>query len=194
MIQYKHKIIGLYGNRGVGKDTLYHTIAKEWDKVKSNRIFYRRAFADKLKEGLNPIAQEMFGKNVDKLNPKQKEIFRPILIAYGCAWREIDPLHWVKIVDESMKHLIFDNLAKVIITDVRFPNEAIYFKKKYKDSFYLIGLDRKGAPEPTDEEKKHIEEMRRLCNIFIVMKNDPSLKYTRELSKYLLGMNEKFKL
>lgn len=187
MIKIKHKIIGLYGNRGVGKDTLYHTIAKEWDKaVTSDMFFARRAFADKLKEGLNPIAQEMFGKDVNKLSQKEKEIFRPILIAYGCAWREIDPLHWVKIVDESFN--LFNNSEKIIVTDFRFPNEVKFFKKKYKDSFYLIGLDRKGAPEPTDEEKKHITEMKKLCDIFIVMKNDPSLKYTRELSKYLLGI------
>lgn len=195
MILAKHKIIGLYGNRGVGKDTLYSCIEKilkkDYEYV-CPQYCNRYAFADELKNDLNPISQKMFKKNVLDLKANEKEILRSTLISYGCAWRTIDPLHWVKLVDEKISEDInfkaqFSKIA--FITDVRFPNEAQYFKKKYKDAFYLIGLDRKGAPEPTDEEKKHIKEMKKLCDIFIVMKNDPSLKYTKELAKCLLGLS-----
>jgi hypothetical protein len=201
MINLKHKIIGLYGNRGVGKDTLYKYIVEAYSDIrradfsakieKTQPIYFPRlAFADELKNDLNPISQKMFKKNVHDLSAQEKEIFRPILIAYGCAWREVDSLHWVKSVDQQIQDMKNFSLKQVaFITDVRFPNEAEFFKKKYKDKFLLIGLNRKGAPTPTDEEKKHIKTMKKACDIFINMKNDPSLEYTKELAKYLLGIS-----
>ena len=121
-------IILITGHATAGKDTLFTIM----DKLRPGQ-FARYAFADQLKEDLNPLCRQMFGKPIAELTATEKEIFRPVLISYGCAWRAIDPDHWVKIVDRRILWDYaqldgIDGAAKVpVVTDCRFANEANYF-------------------------------------------------------------------
>ena len=162
------KILLLGFARRVGKDTFAECLQRIYpDSV----LAY--AFADQLKDDLNPLALNMFGKNISELSDEEKEIFRPILISYGCAWREINPEHWVEVVAEKMftdeadpypKHIIRLYITK----DCRFRNEAEYFKdyngKNCGIEVKVIHIDRIGAPEPTDEEKKNLPECVKLAD------------------------------
>lgn len=139
------------GSRRVGKDTFFHLL----NKLYPNQ-FTRKAFADELKQDLNPLSQKMFQKNVDELDNKEKEIFRPIMISYGCAWREIDPLHWVKKVSYKIAVEKLQVYVCQVILDNRFPNEIAFFRDGYPDNTIVLEIEREGAPEPTDEEKKNI--------------------------------------
>ncbi len=134
------KILLLSGTRQVGKDSF-----QEVFPIKNNGV----AFANSLKLELTDISRKMFNKDIFSLTPEEKEIFRPIMIAYGCAWREIDPLHWVKKIERKLNPSLLN-----IVLDFRFVNEGIYFKEKYPD-VKIIHITRDGAPEPTEEEKKN---------------------------------------
>ena len=175
---FNNKILGLTAAKTVGKDTFFK-ILKENSKY---GIFERYAFADKLKLDLEPLCLNMFGISSSQLNSVQKEIIRPLYISYGCAWREIDILHWTKIVDNQIEACLIDINSTPVITDFRFESEADYFKQKYGDKFILVGLERAGV-EPTDEEKKHIEGMRQRCNIIYNWQYDPTLEIPRKIVK-----------
>jgi hypothetical protein len=160
------KVIGLAGNRQVGKDSFFAAM----NELRPGK-FFRCAFADVLKDDLNVLSTRMFGKKAKDLVGKEKETFRPLMISYGCAWREIDPLHWVKLVDSQIQweQAMLDGVSGEVkiatCVDFRFWNECTYFKEKYGKDFVLIGLSRDDAPPPTDEEKKNWPEVEKLVDI-----------------------------
>lgn len=148
----KPKIILLGMSRMVGKDTFFNLL----NELYPNK-FIRFAFADSLKSKLNNLSIEMFNKYIGELNGEQKEIMRPIMIEFGRAWRKIDPLHWPKIVYKKILQLKGENLEFIpCCCDLRFYNELEFFKNIYGSECIFIEINRIGAPEPTEEEKKNI--------------------------------------
>ncbi len=156
-----NKLIGITGHALSGKDTFFNLLHKTDDR------FVRFALADELKEDLADLVSKQFGWDIFNLTSAQKEVVRPIMITYGQAWRKVDPLHWVKIVEKKIDKLfrenneigLFDkNLYPhriPVCTDIRFVNEFLCFKKKYGEQFLLVKVSRDGAPEPPEEEKKN---------------------------------------
>jgi hypothetical protein len=156
---HKSQIICISGTRKSGKDTLLKFLHAIDFRIT------RLAFADKLKEDLTPLLLEQFGIDPFDCDDKSKELIRPIMIAYGCAWRETDENHWVKEVVYSAKKIhAVNNSTIVAISDVRFMNELSYFRKEYKENMFHIDISRVGAPKPTDEEEKHFEGIRALAD------------------------------
>jgi hypothetical protein len=151
-------VVGLHGTRGVGKDTFYRNLSS------LNSRFYRRAFADQLKADVAPLIREQFGFDPEHLTDAQKEIVRPLWIGYGMAWREKDPLHWVKVVVSDIANTPRDPALIPVITDVRFENEAAHLRESFGDGFCLVDIQREGAPPPTDEEMKHYLKVREMAN------------------------------
>lgn len=162
-----NKIIGICGNRRVGKDTFYN-LFQTLDKN-----VCRYAFADELKNDLADLFWEKFNVDIHTMDGELKEKLRPILIAYGLAWRNIDPLHWVKIVntkivnDDCTKSGLARFETTYCIPDFRFANEIEFFKNRYGKRFILVGIDRIGAPEPTEEEQKHWPELKKYFDHYI---------------------------
>lgn len=164
-------VIGITATRCSGKDLLYQRF-----RDLSPR-FIRYAFADQLKVDLEPLVRDKFGWDMQSLDAKQKEIVRPILIAYGMAQREIDPLYWVKIVCNSIDRVANYDLEYArqfihVITDVRFENEEEYMRQKYGASFKLVALRRYDAPPPTQEEEKHYLKVEGRADCRLVWGND----------------------
>jgi hypothetical protein len=150
----KPAIIIIGHSKMVGKDTFFSLINKLYPN-----IFYRLAFADALKSDLEDISFKMFGKSISGLTQNEKEILRPVMIEFGCAFRKIDPLHWVKAVHKQIDEISpfhYTNARIPIITDGRFSNEISYFKDIYFEKCVFVEINRIGAPEPTDEEKRNI--------------------------------------
>ncbi len=154
-----NKLIGITGHALSGKDTFFNLLHNTDDR------FVRFALADKLKEDLSDLVFKQFGWDIFNLTFAQKEVIRPIMITYGQAWRKVDPLHWVKIVEKKIDKLFRENNEAglfgeslyprrvPVISDVRFENESHFFKEKYGDQFLLVKVIRDKAPEPPQEEK-----------------------------------------
>lgn len=144
-------VLALGFTRGVGKDTLV-THLRALDPR-----FKRYAFADPLKRDLAPFLLAHFGIDIWTCTPEEKEVIRPILIAYGMCQRARDPDYWVKrtLVDinKDITSTCFNGDLIPVVTDVRFPNEVNILRRELGAT--IIHVTRDGAPEPTDEEQKH---------------------------------------
>ncbi len=142
------QVVLLGSCRQVGKDTLCQRL------MELDPRFRRFAFADELKLDLTDFIEEHFGFSLYTCTSEEKELVRPILIAYGLAQRKRDPDHWVKELSGWVGNVISANPGFIaIITDARFPNEVTYFREHYKAVY--VQLFRKSAPPPTDEEERH---------------------------------------
>ena len=162
------KIILVNGTKCVGKDTFF-TLLKGL-----NPSFKRYAFADSLKNMLDDACYKLFGKFINQLTPEEKEIFRPIMLATGKVARDIDGDFWIKKVNGEICRDPYRNSIPVI-TDCRYVNEYNYFKKIYGNDCILVSIKRNGAPEPTEEEKKHNPAVEALADYSFTWDTDPTL-------------------
>ncbi|KPC89894.1 hypothetical protein ADL27_38425 [Streptomyces sp. NRRL F-6602] len=154
--------IGLIGRARVGKDT-----AGQW--LVDNRGYRRVSFAGPLKEAalrINPIVRAVgegdgFGAyTIDLLEVIEdlgweaaKDQFpevRRILQELGMAVRDLDPEFWLR---QALAKVTEANEAgvPVVITDVRFPNEAESLRRA---GFHLAYIDRPGMPQLDHESEK----------------------------------------
>lgn len=145
------KVIILAGTKTVGKDTFYNILSNNDIGGQYYRGF---SFAEPIKDDLQPLCKKMFNKDIYNLTPEEKEIFRPIMIAYGCAWRAIDPEHWIKEVARKVEFANHEGYVGVV-RDGRFTNELEFFKNQYGKSCLVVEISREDNPEPTEEEKKN---------------------------------------
>lgn len=112
-------LVGLCGYAGSGKDTAALCL--------TDRGWKRRAFADKLKEmalqirpwifdngGWQCLETIVFNRGWERA--KKVPDVRRFLQRLGVEVREVDPDFWVRAID------LFED--EIVITDVRFPNEA----------------------------------------------------------------------
>ncbi|WP_329105544.1 hypothetical protein OG792_32905 [Micromonospora sp. NBC_01699] len=120
-------ILGLVGRKRTGKDTVAARLVEAHG-------FVRYAFADELRRAalaLNPIivpgntpwgsyrlSEIVTADGWEKA--KEDPEVRRTLQNYGVAIRELDPDFWVRLVLREVN----DDPRPVVITDVRFPNEA----------------------------------------------------------------------
>ena len=136
------KIIGLTGSATSGKDSFYE-FAKEFF-VGENLKCKRFAFADLLKHELSSFIFNNFGFSSFTNNKENKNILRPIMVAYGCAKREVSKgRYWIENIEKSLQSIQeFTDVA--IITDVRFcdyENDEVYWlKDKMKGHLINISL------------------------------------------------------
>jgi hypothetical protein len=131
-------LIGLSGKAGAGKDTFAFYLQQLFG-------FTRAAFADPLKAA----AAEVFGLSRDQLyDPVLKSIPdqywqrtpRELLQKMGVGMREaIDRDVWVMATLRKLQAL---PLADWVVTDVRFPNEAIAIRHQ---GGYVVRVERPGA-------------------------------------------------
>lgn len=130
-------IIGISGKKGNGKDTIgTHLIEKHG--------YVRVAFADSLKKGCQEIFglsdEQVFGNDLKEVVDEYwghtpREILQKIgtdLIRNNISKHlpNIGPDIWIRSVERQMKNLQEQGFNKFVITDVRFPNELEWIKKK----------------------------------------------------------------
>lgn len=155
-------ILGVCGLARSGKDTFFR-FADELG-IRCARL----AFADALKQECNSFLIENTGLSSFTKDKAEKEVIRPFLVTYGTHLRrKLDPECWIKIVNQKAEYLTSNEIL-VIVTDVRYPNEAEWI---HESGGKLVHITRtvEGVPlKPPNEE----EEL-----------NDPILKTT---SDYLL--------
>lgn len=112
------KLIGLSGKKHSGKDTIFEILG---GKIPVCRL----AFADALKREV----ARAFGVGVDEVE-EYKELYRPILQAWGMLRRELKgPDYWINQISSALCAKYGETPdATFVITDVRLPNEFEYVR------------------------------------------------------------------
>jgi|TARA_R110000824_G_scaffold68589_1_gene177254 hypothetical protein len=142
-------VIGIAGVARSGKDTAGHFV-QELLYERNKELSKQCGFADLLKKDMEKFCREQFGFTSFTKEDHQKEMIRPLLVAYGThVWRKQNENHWV----EKMKPTVdfFTSAGhNVIITDVRYENEIDWIQKEL--SGRCIFVSRKGAKPANKEE------------------------------------------
>ena len=158
-------MIGVSGYAFCGKDTFVKIAI---DLLKKNGYMpIRLAFADMLKDEVEGMLKDnKFQATVKTDDSVAKALIRPLLVWWGCQRRyETEGgLYWIKEVDKQIQAVIDDlqsgsvfssDKIVVLISDVRFPNEAKWVHEKWGGS--VVHLKRfsnnwrKGGQDGSDE-------------------------------------------
>ena len=127
-------IIGLSGKACAGKDTLA-------DPHFTIHGYKRMSFAEVLKETCQRLfkltKEQTDGRKKDEIDKRYNLTPRDILVRVGNFCRLIDPNIWVRLLMEKIDALPAE--TRVVITDVRYTNEANAIREK---DGVLIRLER----------------------------------------------------
>jgi len=192
-----NNMIGLTGVARSGKDTFYSILKKylEEKNIKSERL----AFADDLKHELNDFTKEKFKIDLFKCNSTEKELVRPLMVAYGkCRRAQTEGKYWTSLLDPKIKKLTEKDILP-IITDVRYI--------EYKEDEYswlknhnglLIHISRKlddGSiiPPANVEEKANDNKLKAVADIAISWETCQDVNFLYDLmQKQLKNVYEKY--
>jgi len=145
-------IIAVGGFARSGKDT-FVKIAKKILK-ENGYSSIKLAFADALKEEIDPFLQENYGISSWTDNAEEKKIIRPFMVAHGCGKRAIsNGTYWVNKIDEAIETIHFTEDV-IFISDCRFPNEVDWVHDKWGGWFVHLKKYSVKLKEPSDEFKK----------------------------------------
>jgi hypothetical protein len=122
-------VIGVGGFARSGKDT-FVKIAKR--VLKDNGYSsIKLAFADPLKEEIDPFLQQHYNISAWTDDTEEKKIIRPYLVAHGCGKRMIsEGRYWIDQIDKAIENIHF-NEDVIFISDCRFPNEVDWVHQKW---------------------------------------------------------------
>ena len=127
------KLIGLVGRAGAGKTTVAEYLVEYYG-------FTRTAFGDPLKQMLLEAGmcsrEELWGHKTERSRWLLQKIGTDILR------KQVDPKFWVRKTAENV-HRLFDKGFRVVIDDIRFPEEASMVKAFLREGC-LIKLERIG--------------------------------------------------
>jgi len=190
-------MIGLTGVARSGKDTFY-SILKRYFKEK-NIQSQRIALADELKKELGDFVEKKFKIDLNKCDGSDKELIRPLMVAYGkCRRVQTEGKYWTSLVDSKIKELKKDNIIP-IITDIRYI--------EYKDDEYawlknhngiLIHISRKRddgslVPPANIEEKSNDNKLKAVADYSVSWETCQDVNFLYELSqKHLKNIYEKY--
>jgi hypothetical protein len=111
-------MIGLTGVARSGKDTFYSILNKFLKQKNLNSE--RLALADDLKKEMGFFVKEKFKIELTKCSDSEKEMIRPLMVAYGkCRRQQTEGKYWTSLIDEKIKDSIKDDVIP-IITDIRY--------------------------------------------------------------------------
>lgn len=170
-------IIGLAGFKRTGKDTFASYFPSN---------FTRMAFAEPLKQAaaiIYDVSPEAFSDDLkDATNEKWGITHRDMLINVGQKMREVDPDHWVKLMESRISNAYAQwklqglTYQHILITDVRQPNE-LQMIEHLGGAVYLI--QRKGVTwngHPTEKMATQLEHFAgRIENLLPLGCTDPEM-------------------
>jgi len=190
-------MIGLTGVARSGKDTFFSILKKYLKEkgIESQRI----ALADELKKELSDFVEKKFKIDLNKCEGSDKELVRPLMVAYGkCRRVQTEGKYWTSLVDSKVKELKKDNTVPVI-TDIRYI--------EYKDDEYswlknhngiLIHISRKlddGSlvPPANIEEKSNDNKLKAVADYSVCWETCQDVNFLYELmQKHLKNIHEKY--
>lgn len=137
-------LIGLTGAAGVGKDTVALLL--------TSSQYSRYAFAQPLKEALSVLGiAEPTSREAKEADMEGRPYsYRKAAQTLGTEWaRNLDPNFWLNLATQKTEHI-----AKLVVTDVRFENEANWIRSKGGVIWHITGR----APTVTGDAAKHASE------------------------------------
>lgn len=174
----KLRVIGLAGPAGVGKTTLAEALV---DKLGYERM----SFATALKEFADAmVSTEDIGgiSFTAPLSVIDKTTARPWLVAIGAGARQafgkdfwVDQFH-NRLMNKLEGH--WHETVKVVIDDVRYPNEVSYIEDELGG--VVILLDRADIEPANPEEEKSLAEVEDMVDHLFTMTNDVTLEQVKE--------------
>lgn len=163
-------VIGITGVAKSGKDSFYAIANQYFSRlgVKTKRF----ALADQLKEDLADFILNKIGVDLHNMSPSQKELIRPLMVAYGSTKRQqTNGKYWTSIIQNKINEFKNDHI--IFITDIRYsyyPEDELYWLKTVNDGklVHISRIDETGIFIPPANEEEKI--------------NDPILKSQSDLS------------
>jgi len=158
------KLIGLVGHKQSGKDTCWSIICKLSACYLTKCPCYKFAFADGVK---HEVAAKL-GTTVDYIEShKNDPLVRHILQYYGTEIvREQNNNYWIDLLAQQIEKYksLNGSCANVVVTDVRFLNEAAYIKS---NGGLLFRIRRQVADQVLDLHQSEWEVDSIACDNFI---------------------------
>jgi hypothetical protein len=154
------KLIGVGGYARAGKDTFVKIASKI---LRANGYAtYKVAFADGLKNDLDPWVKEKYGISAWTDNNEEKALIRPLLVAHGCGKRnQTGGTYWIHKIDQKLTEDVANlnvslkdnpsaiNKVAYFVSDVRFQNEAEWVHSWGGWVVHLKKYSIKALKEPT---------------------------------------------
>lgn len=121
-------LVGISGFARSGKN-LFADIFIDIATKKYNKVCRACAMADPLKKELEGFLMSHYGISPFTPSSEEKNLIRPYMVAHGCGKRTVtDGKYWIEQLDKLIDE---DTVSEVIlVTDIRFPNEADWLHKK----------------------------------------------------------------
>lgn len=153
----KTNLVGLIGFAMVGKDTAAQHMP-DWT---------RYAFADRLKSDLTAMLADV-GCRLE--NPTHKAMARDLMVEWGRTARKFEPAYWVRRLFDDPNGVTdaIDTGASVVITDVRYPNEA---ERIMSEGGRLVLITRPRYVPANGEEARSIAHILKLWPEIPTVKN-----------------------
>ena len=172
-----HLIIGLAGKAGAGKDTLFNILQHALAPTTTQRW----SIGDIVRADLNKLDGLASNDiNLFKLKGPQKEIWRPLMAAYGNACRqETEGRYFINELDWRLRFIQQPTLPIIsVITDIRFDqfkhDEVNWVKEELKGKLvyidrYTTDLDgnKSAIPFVNDLERSQDENLRKKADVII---------------------------
>ena len=147
------KIIAVSGLARSGKDTIANKLQKVIANNNPNLRISRESFASFLKEEMNEFILEKFNKNIYELSGEEKELLRPLLVAYGFAKRsQTKGRYFINLLQNKMKA---EQNDLCIISDLRYADqdqdELFWLKNEVNGK--LIHIERFSWADSNEKKK-----------------------------------------
>jgi len=157
-------LIGLCGFARSGKNSFSDFIIDLRIEEKADLLkVMSTSFAYALRKDLDSFLLDKLNISAFTEDPKEKEIIRPMLIAWGTdVMRDrIDKNHWINKIEEEVNNNRKNQISS-IITDVRFGNELEWIRK---NQGITIFIERENIGPKNDDERNHTLPLRDKCDL-----------------------------
>lgn len=157
-------LIGLCGFARSGKNSFSDFIIDLRMEEKADLLkVMSTSFAYALRKDLDSFLLDKLNISAFTEDPKEKEIIRPMLIAWGTdVMRDrIDKNHWINKIQEEVNNNRKKQISS-IITDVRFGNELEWIRK---NRGITIFIERENIGPKNDDERNHTLPLRDKCDL-----------------------------
>jgi hypothetical protein len=189
--------IGIAGVARCGKDSLFKRISRLFGEKNSARL----ALADELKQEIDDtFLLDKFGISAFTINEYEKDLVRPIIIAYAHVYRvRTEGTHWSSKLQPKVKSLREINVHP-IITDIRFDeyenDEVTWLHNNDGILVYLEREQKDGSPlpPPNSTEAENDPKLRAKADVFFSIPTyevgDESME--KDVDEYIRSGLEKY--
>lgn len=166
-------LVGLAGYAGSGKSTL----------AKGLQNYQRLSFAAALKDQVT-LMLSAIGIDVNFNDSEQKEKYRDLLVFWGAFKRREDPDYWIKQLYMRNASVFAQDGHRVVIDDVRYPNEARWIKGKGGN---VIFIERPGINAANKEEWNSLNALKVIGDIFFINNDDEIQEAVKLIRKTVMA-------